>query len=589
MVDEAHDRLPLRASTSTMMFLDVVQSVSIIEHDELSGIARIRQFLDACAGELLARHAGHLVQQMGDGLLLTFDTPRDAVAYGCAAHALAAHGAEALPLRVRAGVHKSSVYTDDTAYYGLGVNIAARLAAEALPGETVVSAAVVDELKPGLDAEVEDLGECRLKHLQAPVRLYKAWPAGQPRAVQPAESPLVASTLPVIAVFPLVNRAEGPPSIVGELVADGTIAELSRVRSFRVISRQSTGWLDRPAVQAQAREHLQPDYQVGGRFLAQGEQVLLWLELREARTDEVRWAERYTTTTAELLDAPSRLLNDICGEIVARIGEDALIRAHYNPPRSLSSCELLFGAITLTARTSLAHFDRPRQLLEALIERHRTSALPRVWLAHWYVIRRVQGLAPPGQDDGAEAFYMAERALDLDPHSAHAMATQGFAATHFLKDFDLARSRLEAALAEDRSCAWAWLYLGALNAFTGRGEEAERCCAEALACSPLDPIRHFFLTISASAAFTNQNYAQAVEWALASRRHDRYHASTVRVLAMALALQGRVEEARTVGQELLRIEPTLTIERYLARTPSAGFEVGARCAEGLRLAGIPVR
>ena len=102
-------------------------------------------------------------------------------------------------------------------------------------------------------------------------------------------------------------------------------------------------------------------------------------------------------------------------------------------------------------------------------------------------------------------------------------------------------------------------------------------------------MRHFFLSISATAAFTNHDYDRAVDLARASRRHDRYHASTVRVLAMALALSGRIDQAREVASELLQVEPTLTEERYLARTPSAGFEVGARCAEGLRLAGVPAR
>lgn len=581
---------PLRASTGTVMFLDVVQSVLLIERNELAGIQRIRQLQAECCGPLLVQQGGRLLQRLGDGLMLEFATPRGAVAFAEAAHALADRlSLPALPLRLRIGVHRASMYTDDTAYYGLGVNVAARIAAEALPGETVVSADVVDGLKPGLDLEIEDLGECRLKHVQAPVRLFRA---AAPDRVPPDRpvAPPDTSPLPVVAVFPLISRlADASACVVGELFADGLITELSRVRSFRVISRQSTGWLEQAELQARASQRLEPAYTVGGRFMVHAGGLQLWVELRDAQTQEVLWADRYATHEAELLDPEAHLLHAISAEVTFRIGERALSRAHFNPPRSLQSCELLFGAIALTGRTSLAHFERPRELLEALIERHRTSALPRVWLAHWFVIRRVQGLTPPGQDDGKQALFMADRALDLDPHNAHAMAIQGFAATHFLRDFKLARERLDAAIAEDRSCAWAWLYRGALHAFMADGEQAERDCAEALACSPLDPMRHFFLSISATAAFTHRQYDKAVALARASRRHDRYHASTVRVLAMSLALGGRLEEARAVGEELMRIEPALTVARYLQRAPSAGFEVGERCAEGLRLAGVPAR
>lgn len=586
--DDQAGTTPLRSATATVMFLDVVQSVVIIERDGLDGIECIRSFLTACGTEHATRHGGTLLQRMGDGLLLQFASPRQAIAFADAAHALALAMSPAVqPLRLRIGIHHASMYTDDTAFYGLGVNVAARIASEALAGETVVSADLVDGLKPGLDVEIEDLGECQLKHLQSPIRLFRARaPDSAASALPPVHED--SSALPVVAVFPLIARQAGTAApVVGELFADGLITELSRVRGFRVISRQSTGLLDGTDVQLRASQVLQPHYTVSGRFMAHGDGLQLWVELREGRSDVVLWAERLATHLDELLDPDARLLHGLSCDIALAIGEHALARAHFSPLRSLPSCELLFGAIAMTGRTSLAHFERPRELLEALIDRHRSSVLPRVWLAHWHVIRRVQGRTPAGQDDGRQALFMADRALDLDPRNAHAMATQGFAAMHCQHDLALARERLDAAIAEDRSCAWAWLYRGALHAFTSEGEQAERDCAEALACSPLDPMRHFFLSISATAAFTNRAYDKAVDLALASRRHDRYHASTVRVLAMSLALGGRLDEARDVGTELLRIEPGLTVDAYLRRTPSARFEVGERCAEGLRLAGVP--
>jgi hypothetical protein len=126
-----------------------------------------------------------------------------------------------------------------------------------------------------------------------------------------------------------------------------------------------------------------------------------------------------------------------------------------------------------------------------------------------------------------------------------------------------------------------------LHAFQGDGDAAEVACAEARACSPVDPLGYLFDAIAASAAFTNRRYEAAIQLAQRARRADRYHASSVRVLAMSLALLGQSAKAAEVARELLQIEPHLTVSGYLARAPSASFEVGRRCAEALRMIGIP--
>ena len=62
---------------------------------------------------------------------------------------------------------------------GDGVNLAARLAELANPGETIVSAQVRDQLTSGVEASVEDLGEQRLRNRERAVRAFRAWPPAQ--------------------------------------------------------------------------------------------------------------------------------------------------------------------------------------------------------------------------------------------------------------------------------------------------------------------------------------------------------------------------------------------------------------------------
>ena len=57
--------------------------------------------------------------------------------------------------------------------YGSDVNLTARIATLAGPGEIVISSELRDQLTDGLDAELEDLGDCHLKHVAEPVRAYR--------------------------------------------------------------------------------------------------------------------------------------------------------------------------------------------------------------------------------------------------------------------------------------------------------------------------------------------------------------------------------------------------------------------------------
>lgn len=74
------------------------------------------------AERLARRHGGRVVKHLGDGLLLVFASPAGAVLTCLELR-------ETAPLRLRAGVHRG----------GVNVNLAARVAASARPGELLVT------------------------------------------------------------------------------------------------------------------------------------------------------------------------------------------------------------------------------------------------------------------------------------------------------------------------------------------------------------------------------------------------------------------------------------------------------------------
>ena len=125
---------------ATVLFTDIVDSTA---QAAASGDSTWRQILDrhdAIARRTVADSGGRLVKGTGDGLLATFDAPSRGLR--CAdmlRSALADQG-----IAIRAGVHTGEIEVRGEDVAGIGVHIAARVAALADSGELLASRTVKD-------------------------------------------------------------------------------------------------------------------------------------------------------------------------------------------------------------------------------------------------------------------------------------------------------------------------------------------------------------------------------------------------------------------------------------------------------------
>jgi adenylate cyclase len=133
----------------------------------------------------------------------------------------------------------------------------------------------------------------------------------------------------------------------------------------------------------------------------------------------------------------------------------------------------------------------------------------------------------------------------------------------------------------------AWSLKGTLHAFMGEGEQAVSCTRRALRLSPLDPHRWFYDSLAATAYLSAHRFDRALDAAKRSLRVNRTHTSSLRAQAVAQWQLGHHDDARKCAQELLRLEPTLTVGGWLARSPSANYGIGQEWADIFRQIGIP--
>jgi class 3 adenylate cyclase len=152
---------------ATVLFTDIVEST---KHAAALGDRQWRALLDRhddAVRQQLARFRGQEVKNLGDGFLATFDGPARAVR--CAASIC--ESVRPLGIAVRSGLHTGEVELKREDVAGIAVHIAARVAAEAEAGETVVSSTVRD-LVAGSGLRFQDRGIRTLKGLPEEVHLY---------------------------------------------------------------------------------------------------------------------------------------------------------------------------------------------------------------------------------------------------------------------------------------------------------------------------------------------------------------------------------------------------------------------------------
>ena len=152
---------------ATVLFTDIVGSTQ--KAAEL-GDRRWRELVAAHHARIrseLARFRGQELDTAGDGFFASFDGPARAIRCACAI----TEGVRELGIEVRAGLHTGECEVMDGKVGGIAVHIGARVAAEAEPGEVLVSSTVKD-LVAGSGIAFRERGIAQLKGVPGEWRLF---------------------------------------------------------------------------------------------------------------------------------------------------------------------------------------------------------------------------------------------------------------------------------------------------------------------------------------------------------------------------------------------------------------------------------
>jgi adenylate cyclase len=152
-------------------FLDITGYTRLTEERGDEAAADLAARLGTLVRRSSQEHGGKPVKWLGDGVMFYFEEPGNGVlaaldmVEGVADHALP-------PARV--GIHAGPVVFQEGDYFGRTVNIAARIAEYARPGEVLVTQEVVDAADDGTSVTFTEIGPVELKGVSGTLRLHTA-------------------------------------------------------------------------------------------------------------------------------------------------------------------------------------------------------------------------------------------------------------------------------------------------------------------------------------------------------------------------------------------------------------------------------
>ena len=395
---------------------------------------------------------------------------------------------------------------------------------------------------------------------------------------------------PSIAVLPFRNLSGEPRhDHVAEGLTDDLVEALSRVPSLFVISRLSAAaFRNQDRSLPEIGGALGVRYVLSGSVRIVGDQLRLVVELADTATGAPLWISRIDEKFSDLLEVQNRIAETVVRSVAPHLRSAELKRVRIKRAEDFTAYDFFLRAQENMHSPSRAVFESSEQLFEGAIAREPQYAAAHAWLAYWHVMRVGQGWSPDRAVDTRQAEFWAKRAIECDPMEAMAFAVQGHAAAYLHKDFDLAFECFETALQLNPNSARAWLWNASAHGWTGDGAKAVKKINRAMALSPYDPLTYAYSASASLAYLADQQYDRAIEFALRSIRDNRSYTAAYKLLIPALVLAGREIEARAPANQLLTLEPGLTVERFRRRFPGGGRPIGEICCDALAIAGVPV-
>ena len=539
----------MKRRLAAIMVGDIVGYSAMMEVDEEGTARRVAEVAGTIRKRVEARE-GRVFKTMGDSVLAEFTSPLNALR--CAVEIRSGLAESASPsIQMRFGLHLADVIDAGDDLIGDGVNLAARIEQNSVPGAIDVSGPLFEQVRRQSPYAFEALGACQFKNISEAIPVYR---------VRGEQESWVFQTVPTepaprrekrphsIAVVPLTAPAEDI-RYLADGVTEDLILELGRFRQLFVSSRTTSAVLQNEQRDPVAiGDALGVRYVLSGNLRRIGPQLRINLFLVETGEGRMIWSDRFERPFETLLETLDEIVAHIAATVIGRLEEADIVAARRRRPGSMSAydCHLrglelhrLGGVTDENLVEAIKWFDRA-------IEADPNFARP-------YAMKICAASGLPGFDN-EEGERTTQRALELDPNDPEANRIMG-AIKMANGDFEAARRYHEKAMELSPNDAYIKARSAAFHAFFGEPERALELLDQAERLDPYLPV--WCVEERGVALYLQGRYREAIGHLnvlpFQTRRSRLYQ------IASHVAL-GELEQAQKLARVALAARPDLSVE-----------------------------
>lgn len=351
-----------------------------------------------------------------------------------------------------------------------------------------------------------------------------------------AESTAPIRSVAVLPFRPLTAQAADEALEVG--LTEAVIIRLGQLQRLRVPSIHAVQRYRRlPSDPRVAGRELDVESVLEGSLLRANGNVRLSARLLDVATGTTLWAEQWDVPWSDIFTVQDALATEISGALAGRLVREGS-RSPAKPPTNVAAYERFLRARYLLLRRTVVDSKRAAELLEEAVALDPNSAAAHASLGFAYIsVPLLEGPTKPFVELGRLA---TRRALELDPMVAEAHAVLGRIMLHFDWDTEGGHREMRRAFELDPTNPFVLHCYSRVLGDDGRFEEALALAERALAQDPTSVLANrdkAFLLLLA------RRYEECVQLCRKTLELDPYTPLVHNYLGRAYEQLDRAEEA----------------------------------------------
>jgi len=395
-----------------------------------------------------------------------------------------------------------------------------------------------------------------------------------------------------LAILPFENLTQqNELAYFAQGFVEDLITDVSRFQSLMIISAHSTFGQPHPDEKSTA-EKLGADYLLKGNFRYRHEQVRVVVQLVEAVTHQIIWAERYDAPMETIFEIHDDIIERVVGALSVQIDQNVLALAKQKSITQLEAYDCWLKGMGEMKQASADSDQKARAYFQKALEIDPHYGRAYTGLSLTYFNNWSCQLWDNWHVNEKEAFEHAAKALTLDENDPISQMVMGRILI-YRQEFDQAEYHLNKALALNPNDADNLVHLSLCFSQLGNPELAIDLFGKALRLNPFHD--SWYYAFGCLPFFVGKRYLESIGFGAKAPSHIAVDLPAF--LAVCYAYSGEEKTAQRYVNNFVKLfqekikhgepcTPLEALEWMLQVTPLKKPEDTAHLIKGMELAGL---